>query len=539
MIAEQDEVQDDVLERANDIMDKAIETAGELLGEKPDVAEIVLKQLLKCDPEHLAGLQLLGLCKHRMGQNAEAVEIFQTVIELDPTSADNHNNIGLAYAGLDNQDRAIENMNKAIELNSEQFLFLNNIALQYRNKGDRETAVEKLETAIKIKEIPQMYLNLGGIYGELHDFDNAKRCFDRAVELDPNYSAAHVDLAMVNHLEGNFVDGCKEYEWRFEYYPQMGHYLKQYDQSKKWNGEDSLDGKRFLIYCEQGLGDGLQFVRYARELKALGAYVIVHCAPTLKELLERHEFVDETVQRDIVYHKGDEFPEYDYQCAIMSLPHLLKIQNPTGETYLSPATCDFKKYLSDDYGETFNIGIIWAGSPAHPHDKQRSIPLKNFQSLHDTENVKLFSLQLDVAKRNYGTVAYPTESPERLSSFQAERNIVDYCEGCDSMGLVDLTPMIQSFEDTATILAGLDLVICCDTATVHLAGAMGVPCWVAIPYNPDWRWKKSGDTTEWYDSVRLFRQSERENWAGVFANIQEALDEKLLSWMWDDAKKGT
>jgi tetratricopeptide (TPR) repeat protein len=519
---------DDVLDRADDIMDKAIETAGELLSTKPDVAEVVLKQLLKCDPEHLGGLQLLGLCKHRMGQNAEAVEIFQAALELDPTSADNHNNIGLAYSGLDNTERAIEYMSKAIELKPEQFLFMNNIALQYRNRGDRATAVEKLERALEIKEIPQMYLNLGGIYGELHELDKAKKCFSRAVELDPNYSAAHVDLAMVNHLQGNFLEGFQEYEWRFEYYPQMCHYIRSYDQARRWDGEASLEGKKFLIYCEQGLGDAIQFVRYTRELKKLGAYVILHCAPTLDDVLSRCESVDETVQRDIVYNKGDEFPSYDYQCAAMSLPYLLKIEKPTGEPYLEPATNDFNKYLAEEYGDSFNIGIIWAGSPAHPHDKRRSIPLSNFRALHETEGVKLFSLQLDVGKRKYGSVAYPTESPERLSAFQAERDIIDYCEGCDDMNLVDLCPMIQSFEDTATIFAGLDLVICCDTAAAHLAGAMGRPCWIALPYNPDWRWKKEGDTTEWYDSVRLFRQEERDDWTGVFEKIKVALDETLL-----------
>ena len=522
------EFDEDFAERAEEIMDQAVETAGELLVEKPNVAEVILKQLLKCDPEHLGGLQLLGLCKHRMGNNAEAVEIFQTALELDPTSADNYNNIGLSYGGLDQPERAIENMKKAIELNPDQFLFLNNIALQYRNLGDRWTAIDYFQKAIEKKEMPQVMVNMGGVYGELKEYEKAQAAFERAIEVNPEYSASHVDLAMAHHLQGHFKEGNAEYEWRFQYYPQMCHYKRNYDQSKRWNGKDSLEGKTMLIYCEQGLGDAIQYIRYTKHLKDLGARVIVHCPKTLDTIIKRCEGVDATVNRDIVYNKGDEFPEYDFQCAIMSLPHLLNQERAFGEPYIKPVTEDFRKYVKEEYGESFNIGIVWAGSPAHPHDKRRSIPLKNFKGLCHTEGVRLFSLQLDVGKRRYGSVCYPSASPEKLSNFQEEKGVIDYCQDCDDMNLVDLTPMIQSFEDTATILAGLDLVICCDTAVAHLAGAMGVACWMAIPYNPDWRWKAEGCTTDWYDSIRIYRQPKLDDWEGVFKEIEKDLHETIL-----------
>jgi hypothetical protein len=143
------------------------------------------------------------------------------------------------------------------------------------------------------------------------------------------------------------------------------------------------------------------------------------------------------------------------------------------------------------------------------------------------DGVQLFSLQFDVRKREYGSVSYPSESNQKLSNFQSHGKIIDYCEDCEEMKLVDLTSMIQDFNDTATVLAGLDLVICCDTALAHLAGAMGVPCWVLLPYNPDWRWKIEGDTTEWYDSLRLFRQSERDNWEELFERVKVSLSELL------------
>jgi ADP-heptose:LPS heptosyltransferase len=127
------------------------------------------------------------------------------------------------------------------------------------------------------------------------------------------------------------------------------------------------------------------------------------------------------------------------------------------------------------------------------------------------EGVQIFNLQVDLRQRVH----------------QNEQHLIDFTEGCKDWNLIDLTHMIESFDDTATVLAGLDLVISCDTSLVHTAGAIGVPCWMLLPYNPDWRWKLDGDTTEWYDSVRIFRQKERGNWEGVFKEVEAALEDLL------------
>jgi hypothetical protein len=145
----------------------------------------------------------------------------------------------------------------------------------------------------------------------------------------------------------------------------------------------------------------------------------------------------------------------------------------------------------------------------------------------------LFSLQIESSKRQYGVTYRNLESVAKpddtcINKFIPQHGIVDYSENCEDMKIVDLTKMIQSFDDTATILAGLDLVVCCDTATAHLAGAMGVPVWVAIPYNPDWRWELKGDTTYWYDSMKLYRQPERDDWKSVFERMQKDLNETVL-----------
>jgi Tfp pilus assembly protein PilF len=516
-----------VMEDAERIIEQAVEVAGKLVTNKPQSAELILKQLLKCDPEHEEALQLLGLANHRMGKNVEAVEIFQTAIELDPVNADNWNNIALAHGGLGQHEKAIECLEKAIQYNASQFLYLNNLALQYRACDRQEDAIATLNNALAIKVVPQVLINLGGVYGEVKDLDKAKECFEKALEVAPEYSPAHVDLAYTHCLKGDWAKGFAEYEWRFDYHPQLSHYRRNYLQDREWEGQ-SLEGKKILIYCEQGMGDAIQFVRFVPLLKQQGAYVMLHCTERLHDLLERCEGVDQIVHRDIVNDKGPDFPEYDYQCAIMSLPHLLEMPPISGQPYIKPATTKFWDHMEKEHGDTFNIGISWAGSAAHPNDERRSIPLKHFKLLESVEGVQLFSLQVDARKRKYGWQTY-AEGSEQLSNFQeGNSKVVDYTEDCDDMQIVDLTQMIQSYEDTATILAGLDLVICCDTSVLHLAGAMGVPCWGLLPFNPDWRWQIDGETTVWYDSVRLFRQVERNNWPEVFARVREELNEAIL-----------
>ena len=166
--------EEEVLERYNEIVDDAIDKAGELLNNKPRIAELILKQLLRVDSENLSGLQLLGLCKQRLGEYEESIEIIKTVLELDPTNSDNWNNLGLAYGGLNKNDKAIECIQKACSLTSDNWLYKNNLALQYRAKGDYENAVNYLKEAIESDETSPLWTNLAGVYGEQNMMDEAE-----------------------------------------------------------------------------------------------------------------------------------------------------------------------------------------------------------------------------------------------------------------------------------------------------------------------------------------------------------------------------
>lgn len=496
------------------ILETAISKARDLIESKPLQAEVILKQTIKCRPDHKDGLQLLGLLEHRLNKHPEAVEILQVAIDVDPGCAENHNNIGLAYACMMEHDKAVEHSETAVRMKPNEFIFRNNLALHYRQIGDYEGSIEQFQKALELQNVPQVWNNLGGVYGELKDLDKAEECFLAALELDPDYAPSHVDMAFINHLRGNWQKGFEEYEWRFNHFPQLKFYEKAYDQAKKWDGTQSLEGKTILLYGEQGLGDTIQFIRYVPLIKEKGCKVVLHVPPPLQSIISRCEGVDGTMVRDIVTGMGDDYPDYDYQCSLISLPHLLQTYEMQNKVYITPLASFNSK---EQYPDTFNIGITWAGSPAHPNDITRSLKLKYFKPIHDMPNVKLFNLQVDMRKRmyNYG----PTN--------------VDLTEGCDDMRIVDMTNMIQSFEDTATIIDDLDLIICCDTALVHLAGAMGIPCWALIPYNPDWRWGLEGDTTHWYDSVRLIRQQKRGDWEGVMEDVKSRLNHNLafyFSW---------
>jgi hypothetical protein len=310
--------------------------------------------------------------------------------------------------------------------------------------------------------------------------------------------------------------------------------MESFDQKKLWNGEADINGKRVLIYGEQGMGDIIQFSRYCKDLKARGATVIMQVPECMAAILGRLDGVDEVNTHDIFTNTGTGLGEYDYQFSLMSAPHLLKTESLDGSPYIKPATTAFRDHMKAEYPDTFNVAVVWAGNPAHPHDQRRSIPLKHFKPLHDVEGVRLFSLQMDVRKRQYGSTVRNMSAEQAgvkdscMERFLAQRDVVDYCEGCEDMKLVDLTKMIQSFEDTATILHGVDLVICCDTATGHLAGAMGVPVWMMIPFNPDWRWTLTGETTPWYDSMRLFRQKDRDSWQELMERVSKELHATVL-----------
>lgn len=472
-------------------------------------AEMIVKQALKVSPDEPRALQLLGLVKHNLGEYQEAIRYFERGVELNSNNAENFNNLGLCYANLGDFSKSIECLLRGTELSPNSAYIKSNLALQYRQTGDTEKAVECLRQSLAIKEDAHTWGMLGGCFGELKNLEEAEKCFKKALELEPELPNIHVDLACLHHLRGEWAAGWKEYEWRYELYDQVKYWHKIYDPALKWDGSP-IAGKRLMVYAEQGNGDAIHFFRYVKVLREMGVQVILHCGEVLKTLFSPH--VDEIYTTDptiIPTHDkrwpNYEMPKFDYHCSLISLPHLL------GNPPVPPCPYLFtkKEINMADYSDYFRVGVCWAGNPQHPNDASRSCPLRLFRDIHDIPNVKLFSLVKDARPRAYRFQSAP----------------VDLTAGTEEMRVVDMAPLLGDFEDTAAVIQSLDLVITVDTAVLHLAGAINKPAWALIPWNPDWRWTLTGETTGWYSSIKLYRQQTKNEWKSVFTKILEDLKE--------------
>ena len=474
-------------------------------------AEIVVKQVLKVDQENKMGLQILGLIKHSKQEYEKSIDIFQSLLESDPENIENHNNLALSYAGIGKYEKSIELLEQATEKSSKGFLY-SNLGLQYRNNKQQNEAIKSFKKSLDIEETAHTWGMLGGCYGEKQNLDEAERCFHRALEINPKFASAHLDLAAIYQLRGDWKKAWEEYEWRFEVFQQTKFWQQVYEPEKKWTGTTDVAGKRIIIHSEQGTGDSIHFVRYVPLLKKLGAHTILHCPESLRSLfvpLADEVYTKEPTEIPIYQKRTVDFgmPKYDLHCSIMSLPYLLKCNIPP-----TPYLHTEKTINLDDYKEAFKIGIVWGGNPQHPNDANRSCKLNYFRPIYELPNVKLFSLQKDNRPRAYRFMPIP----------------VDLTEGAEDMKVVDLSEFMEDFEATAAIIKGMDLIISIDTAVVHLAGALNHPTWALLAWNSDWRWKLTGDTTEWYSSVKLIRQPSEGDWDSVFASITDRIKNDYL-----------
>jgi hypothetical protein len=258
-----------------------------------------------------------------------------------------------------------------------------------------------------------------------------------------------------------------------------------------WLGDGDIKNRTILIHAEQGLGDTLMACRYAPILASLGARVIAEVQPSLKSLLETLDGISQLVA------KGEPIPPFDVHCPIMSLPLAFKttLQTiPAKVPYLTVSENIIKKWRAKLTGTEIKVGIAWAGNPNHVQDLDRSIPLKDLLPILGVRGTRYFSLQKDFR--------------------HGEKQMLDIYSQ-----IARLDPEINDFQDTAAIMMSLDLVISCDTSIVHLAGALGKPAWVLLPFNPDWRWLLDRSDSPWYPTARLFRQTTRGEWSTVVDDV--------------------
>ncbi|MDB4308128.1 tetratricopeptide repeat protein [Gammaproteobacteria bacterium] len=384
-----------------------------------------------------------------------------------------------------------ENIVRQQPNNSAAVNLLGNIAL---SRNQFELARELISRAVGMSpNEPSYRMNLCVAIERQGFHQEALGIYEDLLRVYPDYAEAHYNHALLLLLTGDYRGGWKEYEWRKKMHAMQSPYCNYV--SHQWKGEP-LNGRSVLVCAEQGLGDTIQFIRYVDLLVQLGGKVMVQCQASIRRLLSTMPGIDSLTAW------GDHLPDHDVQVSLLSLPYLLgtTLETVPGRVpYLFPS----KPPRSLDNGisvevEKKNVGIVWAGNPRHKNDQNRSVDLSQFRSLIGMPGVKWYSLQ--VGSRAVELVA---------------------TEGFDDV--TDTSPMLKDFSDTATVIERLDLVITVDTSVAHLAGALGIPVWVLLPYNPDWRWLLGRADSPWYPSMRLFRQSVPGDWSGVFSAVSTAL----------------
>jgi tetratricopeptide (TPR) repeat protein len=457
----------------------------------------------------------LGLTYEALGLLEEAVASYRQALHLRPEFAVAHNNLANARRKQGNLDEAIHHYQQALALQPEYAEAHNNLGLTFDRIGMVEKAIHHFRQALEIKpDFAEAHNNLGSA---LENPEEALEHYQQALLIRPDFPEAHYDLALLWLLLGDFERGWTEYEWRWKL---AGRGLRAFCQPL-WDGSP-LNGRTVLLHAEQGLGDTLQFIRYAPLVKQHGGKVIVECQSSLLRLMAGIEGVDS------LWACGAPLPAFDVQAPLTSLPRIFRstLNTIPGMIPFLQADADLVKQwrqqlqwtvdsgrwtvktdestaahrsLSTIHRPPFKVGVAWQGNPDFRSDIYRSIPLRCFANLAQVDGVHLISLQKGPG----------IEQLDAWPGLNAPLNLGNRFD--EEAG---------PFMDTAAIMHDLDLVICSDSAVAHLAGALGVPVWVALPRVPDWRWLLEREDSPWYPTMRLFRQRQNGNWSEVFGRIE-------------------
>ena len=380
---------------------------------------------------------------------------------------------------------------EAGRLDPENLSYLNWVGKSLREQGKLEEAAHELTQILTLNPgMAEAHCDLGLTLAGLGRYPEAVACYDKAIALRPQEVTFRWNRTLALLAAGDYSAGWQDYDLRFQL-PGIDAWFPQMDRPL-WDGSP-LNGRTLLLRAEQGMGDALQYIRYASSIpRGTGGRVLVECRPVLTEILKSCPGVDEVLPQ------GAPRPPFDLFAPLMSLP---RIFGTTLETVPNHVPYLFPPNERIDYwqgelaaGEGVRVGIVWEGSWKGRH---RSCPLERFAPLSKVPGVRLVSLQ-----KGPGTTQLNTA-------------------GFDVLDLGVRTA--PSFADTAALIMNLDLVISIDTSIIHLAGALGVPTWVALANPADWLWMYCREDSPWYPTVRLFRQPRPGDWQGVFARLAEEL----------------
>ena len=448
------------------------------------------------DPGAASPHYVMGRLWQEAARLPDAEASYRSAIGLQPDHARAHNNLGCVLHMQGRLQDALVAYRRALDLDPALPQANQNYAAIVRDAGALERAAAAyLRHTAAHPEDAMAFNDLGNAYRELGRHQDALAAYERALALDPDLAQAHFSRSFVLLLLGDYSAGWRDYEWRWRINAFNGPMLRF--SQPIWDG-GRIEAGALLLHAEQGLGDTLQFVRYASRAAERCESVILECQPELVALLRS------TAGLARVLAKGEALPPFARHAPLMSLPELFGTtlaDIPWSGPYVRPDPVRVAAWRDAIAGPGLKVGLVWAGRPQQWDDRKRSISLQQLAPLARVPDVAFYSLQVGVA------AAQAARPPE-------------------SMRLVDVAARFKDFSDTAAIIASLDLVITIDTSVAHLAGAMGVPVWVLVAQAPDWRYHLGRSDNPWYPTMRLFRQERDGDWSGAIEQVAAALGQR-------------
>ena len=419
----------------------------------------------------------LGVAQEKLGQTTAAIQSYEASIALKPTG-EACGNLSNLYRQVGRYLEAEASATYACRFEPTQFQALNSLGLALGKQGKFAEAGQAFEQARAIHPADaNLIANQANLAVDQLDFDKAWPLFAEARRVN-DQPIIRRDEGMARLLAGDYARGWTLFGARLD----VARALRTHPTCPLYRGED-LTGKKLLLIAEQGFGDTIMFCRYGKFFAAQGAELIWAVQKPLHRLLTAN-------LPGQVFAEGDALPTADYYLPLMSAPLALQKLEPFGDVYLK-ATAE-KTQLPSGAGTKPKIGIVWSGSKTHERDHERSIKFGAFLPLFEKINGDFYALTPD----------HPTDMPASL---------------------IWLDHLIKDFADTAALLMQLDALITVDTATAHLAGALGVKTYLLLPKCPDWRWGVSGATTPWYPGMTLLRQPRYGDWPTVINNLIDRL----------------
>lgn len=459
-----------------------------------DGAIHIYASIVRQRPDHVDALYELALVYYRQRRVAPALALMQRALALDPARANLIADYGVISGMVRRREVRLSCYRRALVLAPENPSIHMNLGAALYDLGEIEQAEACCLRALELR--PGQYgalTNLGNAQFKLGKLDQAVGTYREALAINPQSPEIRKNLGMILFLKGDLPEGARLYEDRLQTIEAED---RPYTQPR-WNGEP-LAGRTLFLHAEQGMGDTLHFCRYVPLIKARGAgRVLIEAQPPLVSLLRTLDGCDGVVP------KGAAPPDFDVHCPLLSLIHACGTTLdtiPAGVPYLSAdpqAIAAWGRRLPST--GRLRVGIVWGGSALHMNDHHRSMPLRLLRPLLDLPGVEAVSLQVGPPR-------------EQIAA-----------EGLTGR-LPDLGAQVGDFADTAALLHHIDVVVSVDTSIVHLAGAIGRPCWVLVPFSPDWRWLVDRADSPWYPSLRLFRQGSDGAWPPVVDAVSRALE---------------